>query len=97
MHDHVPSFLLVAIIIAYFVIAWQFRGLWKKTESKKAKAKFGLALLIAVFVLCSLSGYLPRVVSIPILLQDASHVILAVASWWFILTRQAARIAEALE
>jgi len=97
MHDHVPHFLLIAIIVSYLVIAWQFRGLWKKTDSKNARAKTGLALLIAVFVLCSMSGYLPRVIHMPILIQDAFHVVLALASWWFILTRQAARIAEALE
>lgn len=96
-HDHIPAFILVGIIIGYLVIAWQFRGLWTKTESKQSKAKLSLGLLIAVFVLCAISGYAPRIIEFPLVVHLATHCVLLTATWWFILTRQASKIAKALE
>lgn len=82
------------IIIGYLIIAWQFRGLWM---GERSWARIGLGFLIAVFVLCACSGYLPGVISVPVWVQKLTHIVLLGATWAFIISGTAITIEKKLD
>jgi hypothetical protein len=107
-----PAFLmqifLVGIVLGYLLIAWQFwqAATWSKRPSIKAvaaddglitsRARTAFFQLLLIFVFCSCSGYLPRLISFPLQLFFWMHAALFAATWWFVLSRQAVVIAEAM-
>jgi hypothetical protein len=94
---------LVGIILGYMLIAVQFYGrflevrrhasAYQNVSSAPASA---FLQLMGIFILCSLTGYLPRLFSFPAPLFVGMHVVLALWTWGYILSRSAERIATAL-
>lgn len=94
MHDHIPPVVLALIACGYVVISFQFYLAAKGTEDSHGRRS--LALLLGIFVLCALAGYVPRLIGLPGWFEVAVHVLLAALTWWFILTNQAAHIMRSL-
>jgi hypothetical protein len=98
---------IALIIVGYLIIAFQF-WLAKKSHGSGApmagvsavflRERAGRAFmqLLVIFILCGLSGYVPRLISVPINLFILTHVLLAAAAWRYILSRQAVIIAVAM-
>lgn len=95
------SFMLAGIIIGYLVIAYQFavtrrklnRGEFIKVDGHPAVA---FRQLMYIFIFCSLSGYMPRLIDFPEWLMIVIHSLLFIFTWSYILSRQAVVIAGAL-
>jgi heme A synthase len=83
---------LAGIIFAYLVIAWQF---WHRRNGDR-RARQALNQLIAIFVLCSFCGYLPRLLHFPTWLLAALHFALLICAWAYVAARQADSISDAL-
>lgn len=93
-----PTILLLSIVTGYIVIAWQFRALHDATS----RAARSLKLMIATFLLCAMSGYIPTLlaragVDYPHWAHLATHGLLVASTWAFILTRQAEELRKALD
>ncbi len=93
---------LIGIIIGYLVIAWQFnraRAGYEEADNRdhtKDRAARACGQLIAIFVACALTGYLPRLINFPNAFFVASHGVLFLATWRYVFARNAAVIATAL-
>lgn len=92
---------LPGIILAYLCIAGQFWAARRRLKAGLVNATGGdpikaFGYLVAIFVLCSLSGYLPRMVVFPDGLMVLIHGALFACSWAFVLTRQTVVIAATL-
>lgn len=94
MHSAVPAVILAAIVVGYLVIAVQFY-LASRGEEDNAGRR-ALWLLLGIFILCSLAGYMPRLIGLPFAAEVAIHLALVLVTWWFIFTNQAALIMKAL-
>lgn len=92
MHDQVPEFMLVLIVSGYLIIAFQFWSLL----SSSGKAKKALLELISIFILCSVCGYLSRIVLIPVWLLNGLHCVLILFTYAFVFRHQASEIVKAL-
>lgn len=84
---------IVAIIFAKLVIARQFMGL----RNGDPRVRRSLNLLIAIFVLSTLTAYIPRLFHLPELLVAAFHFALAGCAWAYALGRQAELINDAIK
>lgn len=84
---------LVGIILGYHIIAWQF---WRNVKAATGRAAIAFFQLVAIFLFCSYAGYGPRLVQVPDWLFVVFHGLLFFATWWYVLSRQAAVIAEAM-
>lgn len=93
MHN-VPTFVISMIVIGYLVIAGQFFIASRSTASNQGKR--ALFILLSIFILCAICGYLPRLLSVSAHVELVTHVSLVVMTWWFIFTNQAAHIMKAL-
>lgn len=95
MHEHnVPEIILVLIVVGYLVISAQFYIAARNTQGNEGKK--ALFLLLGIFILCSIAGYLPRIIGLPFAFEVGVHCALMLATWWFIFTNQAALIIKAL-
>lgn len=81
----------------YSVIAIQFAhaALHYRTRNRRAVRAFGL--MVFVFVLCAVSGYLDNLVTMPHWLHNALHVALIASSLVFVVRNQALLIIKALQ
>ena len=81
----------------YSVIAIQFAhaALHYRTRNRRAVRAFGL--MVFVFVLCAVSGYLDNLVNMPHWLHKGLHVGLIVASLVFVFRNHALVIIQALK
>lgn len=84
--------MLAGIILAYVMIALQF---WLRRNGER-RARRALSQLFAIFILCSLCGYLPRLVPFPTWLLVALHALLFIVAWLYAAARQADVISDAL-
>lgn len=93
------------IVIGCFVIAFQFylarrphngHTLAIEGQYLRSRARRAFLQLLLIFLFSGVSGYLPRLIAFPMPLFVATHVLLAAATWWYILSRQAVVIAEAM-
>ena len=100
------QFSLVIIVLGYLVIAFQF---WLARKHKPAgstsplnreelqhRARRAFLQLMLIFIFCAISGYFPRLIHFEDWLFVGVHLVLASATWWYILSRQAEIIAEAM-
>ncbi|MEK9713178.1 MAG: hypothetical protein VW258_11485 [Thalassolituus sp.] len=81
----------------YSVIALQFAhaALHYRTRNRRAVLAFGL--MVVVFVLCAVSGYLDNIVTMPHWLHEGLHVWLIVVSLMFAARNQTLVIIQALK
>ena len=93
MHD-IPDVIIAGIVFGYVVIAVQFY-LASRGEPDSAGRR-ALWLLLGIFILCSVAGYLPRLIGLPHAFEIAVHTALVLITWWFIFTNQASLIIKAL-
>ena len=94
MGHEIPAIMIVLIVTGYIVIACQFFMAARHTQQSEGRK--ALFLLVGIFVLCALCGYLPRLWLIPSVFEVSLHVALIIATWWFVFTNQAALIIKAL-
>lgn len=97
---------LVGIIFGYLLIAWQFWNASKPIAARpmarvdaellEERARTAFKQLMLIFILCSMSGYIPRLVKVPDWAFVFLHGSLFFATWWYVLSRQAVVIAEAM-
>lgn len=92
--------LLVGIIVGYLIIAWQF---WRHSRNDHmgaappvGSARSAFVRLMTIFILCSLCGYIPRLIPVPIPVMVFLHIALFAVTWRYILGRQVVLIAGAL-
>jgi len=84
-----------SIVVLYFVFAAQTFVAWRELKDK-SKASHGLLALSAVFVFCSLAGYLSVLIPFLHWLEHLVHIILVAASVWLVWSNQAAVIMSQL-
>lgn len=104
MHAHVIpeylvpifSFLMAGISVGYLIIAYQYRLLFSHVDHNKRAVK-SLRLLILIFLMCSISRYGFKLFGeAAAAIEIASHSLLFVVTWMYILTNQAGIVANAL-
>ena len=97
MTHNVPDFLIAAIVIGYVMVAIQFGlALPSKENQTTGHGKRATALFVAIFVLCAVCGYLPRLIPVSYWIEVVTHALLVCATWFFVLTNQARVIARSL-
>ena len=97
MMPHADSASLLVITGCYLIFACQFvvQTKWKRVDIRSATA---IGLLIAVFVLCGLSGYATALLdSSWWVVREVMHLILAGVSAVMVLTNRAKVLSEAVE
>ena len=105
-HEGIPMPLIVGILVGYVTIAGQF--IWQRIKHRKGEfvpateaaikaGSRGLDLFVAIFLLCAISGYLTRILPVPLTVTLIAHVALFCVTWAFILTNQIRHIATALK
>lgn len=94
---------LLAIILGYIMIAWQFwsaRDIVVCDASEHLEDQEGahkaVTQLFIIFILCALCGYAPRLIPFPAELMVGLHVLLAGVTWIYARSRQSVLIARAL-
>ena len=92
-HNH---FLHAVTIVAYLVIAWQFRGLLRGS-SENAKARFAQGSMVFIFSLCALVGYLTDIAPVPAMVEFVAHIFLIACAVTFILFQGAKIIERAIK
>jgi small-conductance mechanosensitive channel len=93
---------LVIIVACYLIFAWQA---WRQTKNRGSKGARAVWALIAVFILCSVAGYVPQVMAyffdmstgLMWWFHEITHWLLACAALALVGTNQAGAIAAMLD
>jgi hypothetical protein len=96
---HVSWPAIVFVSSAYLVIAADFFYSAKK-KSYRTKAGISCALLMAIFILCDVNGYLSTILihwfDWVAILREYGHWLLGTFAWGFVLFRGSKHIADSL-
>lgn len=96
------QFSIATIMLGYIAIAVQFWRRYKLAVNPATRAQVEVApasaflQLMGIFILCSATGYLPRLWQMPDGLFVALHITLALVTVRYVLKRNAEKIASAL-
>jgi len=100
IHDHtsVHPILLVLVSVGYLIIAAQFYH-HIKNKTVDRDGTIAVAALMGIFLLCDLSGYMSELLppgDFKYWFRTASHVLLVIVTYAYIIMAQAVVIAKIL-